>query len=696
MQADGEINLLIAHENVDQANQLISVLRDTYKTVHSTAIAASSDLNSLVNEQPWDLVLLELENPSVQARDVVSTLRKNDLDVATIVITAGSEGQSYVEGLRIGADYVVPMDEDQYFLLAVANSLTQLEHRRKKNFWKSLYLKAETRSDGLMDNCKDAIAIVQEGTFVFVNASYSHLFGYQDADDMVMLPVIDTIGRASQAAIKPYLKALSAEQLVEETAIEIAGITSDDEAIQITIDISPVLYQSEPALQFLVPHKLLVPASTAQSGIDTISGNISDIQPKKVIAAIDQAILKAVRTEQRSLLIYIRADQIHEFSQNSGAVAAEQILNGLQEYVNSRTSHTRRILKFSEDVLVALVNIKTLDEGRNYAESLSQDIVAKTFSAGDESIALSVSIGVSVLSHSGQTAVECLKQCQQAIASGDANLNKSDDNANIYCFENEAPDRFESEKSVMEFGHLLLEKHLIGIQFQPIAALQGETAEYYEVLMRPKVDEYPYSVPEDFVDKVFKTRIGGEIDRWVILEAVKKLANKLTRNPETKLFIHLSAASIQDAGFTAWLKIALQAANISPEHLVLEFREIDVGRYLDQSEKLAKQIKQLQAKTALTQFGLSINPALILDRLAVDFVKIDKMLVQEAFKGGDAAKPLETLLSSIEKSAAQVVVPFVENPSIMPLLWQHGVAYIQGYYVQEPMPTMAYDFVEGA
>ncbi|MBV1932646.1 MAG: PAS domain-containing protein [Porticoccaceae bacterium] len=330
MQADGEINLLISHRNVDQANQLISVLRDTSYTVHSTVIDASSDLNSLLSQQRWDLALLELENEAVEVRDVVSALKKNNLDIATIVITTGSEGQPYVEGLRMGADYVVPMDEDQYFLLAVASSLTQLEHRRKKDFWKNLYLKAETRCDSLMDNCKDAIAIVQEGTFVFVNNSYSHLFGYQDVDDMLMLPVIDTIGDKSQAAIKPYLKTLSAEQSIEETSLEISGITPDTEAIQTTINISAVLYQSEPALQFLIPHELLAPATTTEPDINSTSHNISDAQPKRVIAAIDQAILKAARTEERFLVIYIRADQIHEFGLNSGAVAAEQMLNSLK------------------------------------------------------------------------------------------------------------------------------------------------------------------------------------------------------------------------------------------------------------------------------------------------------------------------------------------------------------------------------
>jgi len=39
-----------------------------------------------------------------------------------------------------------------------------------------------------------------------------------------------------------------------------------------------------------------------------------------------------------------------------------------------------------------------------------------------------------------------------------------------------------------------------------------------------------------------------------------------------------------------------------------------------------------------------------------------------------------------------VIVPFVEKASIMPLLWQQGVQYIQGHYISRPSFTMDYDF----
>ena len=40
------------------------------------------------------------------------------------------------------------------------------------------------------------------------------------------------------------------------------------------------------------------------------------------------------------------------------------------------------------------------------------------------------------------------------------------------------------------------------------------------------------------------------------------------------------------------------------------------------------------------------------------------------------------------------MVPLVENAGVLATLWQAGVNYIQGYYLQAPVPEMNYDFTE--
>lgn len=55
----------------------------------------------------------------------------------------------------------------------------------------------------------------------------------------------------------------------------------------------------------------------------------------------------------------------------------------------------------------------------------------------------------------------------------------------------------------------------------------------------------------------------------------------------------------------------------------------------------------------------------------------------------------QKLIGGMTGTGVDVIVPFVEKATIIPTLWQQGVQYIQGHYIQKPAFTMDYDFSEG-
>ncbi len=695
MQAEGTLNLLVIQDSAEQTNHLINLLQNSSYTVKSGIVENPQELGAILEEQTWDLALVDYESEIVPAQKLLSQFKKIKADIPVILITNGTDNSSTIEGMRMGADFVVPMDEDQYFLLAVDSSQENLKQRRRQVSWKQQCLAAESRCDKLMDNCKDAIAIVQEGTFVYVNGAYAHLFGYPGSDGMILLPVIDTLEQTSQAELMPYLKPLTEEDSVSDTAIDIKAIKSDDSNMQTTINISKVSYQGEAALQFLVHHVLLTSDTEAIHETDDRPVPLSSIQPKKVMDDVGKVILNARRTGEPSMIFYAHIDQIDDFRRTSGPLFAEQLTTVLlANIIENAPSSTRSISSYSEDTIVLILDEDNIETGLEQANTLCHSVASKTFSVGNNSVSLSLTICVGPINETTESALDCINQCQQVIEAVDSDLDQAGSDPKVYCLETGPEHKIKSEQQVIEFGKLLLEQRLIGIAFQPIAALQGQPAELYEVLMRPKVDQYPDGIPEDFIAKVFKTNVAADIDRWVILESIKFLADKLRQRPETKLFINLSAASIRDTGFTAWLKEALKAAGISPQHIIFQLRELDVGRYVNQAVNLISQLEKIQAKSALTHFGLAINPLLVLAKLPVNFVKIDNTIVDTAGTGGGDAATLESILSSLQDLNLEVIVPFVETPSIMPTLWQHGVSYIQGHYIQGPSAEMNYDFFE--
>lgn len=703
MQFDGELNLLVVNDDPDNANQLINLLRDASYKVNSTLVADKQELVQLLSQQEWTLALLQYECQSIRARDFMSQLSKRKLAIPTIIVTAEADSSVNIEGLRMGADYVIQTDEDQYFLLAVAASLNKLEQRRQQEYWKKRYLEAELRCDSLMDNSKDGIAIIQEGAFVYANEGYASLFGYQDPDDMVLLPVVDTVADSSKNDLSPYLKSLSAEHHLPNTEIEIKGVTPDDTDLQTVINISQVLFQSEPALQFTVSKDLLSQQSSQDSKgeeakkVTTLQQSLSDIQTDRALETLHKALLKAERTTEKSLLLCIRLDQVSEYNQSSGALYVDKVITAFMEQLTLLVPAARALIRYNDDMVMMLVDIKSLDAGREFAEQLSGDITAHSFSIDDSeaSLALSVAIAIKTLIDTSETPQNNIKKCLGSISEGDEGTGHVNDNGHrVYCVESTSELEVKSEQQVLEFGRQLLEQRLIGINFQPIVTLQGEMVEYYGVLMRPKIEEYPESVPSDFIFRVFKTEAAVEIDRWVILEAVKFLSKKLVDRPETKLLINLCALTIRDGGFIPWLKVALTAANVAPTSLIFQVRETDVGHYIDQTAELIQQLKKLQVKSALTHFGLAINPLFLLEKLEVDIIKLDGEIVAQAQNGDDELAALESLLASVKDLPSKTIVPFIESPTLMPTLWKHGVEYIQGRYIQEPTSDMDFDFTE--
>ena len=57
--------------------------------------------------------------------------------------------------------------------------------------------------------------------------------------------------------------------------------------------------------------------------------------------------------------------------------------------------------------------------------------------------------------------------------------------------------------------------------------------------------------------------------------------------------------------------------------------------------------------------------------------------------------PLAAMLIAAPATAQQQkqsIVPFVESATVLATLWQAGVSYIQGHYLQGPSQSMDYDF----
>jgi EAL domain-containing protein (putative c-di-GMP-specific phosphodiesterase class I) len=148
--------------------------------------------------------------------------------------------------------------------------------------------------------------------------------------------------------------------------------------------------------------------------------------------------------------------------------------------------------------------------------------------------------------------------------------------------------------------------------------------------------------------------------------------------------VRLSKDTARDGAFIEWLDNHLRTSRAEPRRLCFQITEESAASYVPQVKSLAVALHERQFRFALEGFGSGRDSMGLLESVPLDFVKIDGTLV-----GGLARDPqlqirVRALAEAARKRGVQTIGERVEDANTMAVLWQIGVQYIQGYFVNEP------------
>ena len=80
--------------------------------------------------------------------------------------------------------------------------------------------------------------------------------------------------------------------------------------------------------------------------------------------------------------------------------------------------------------------------------------------------------------------------------------------------------------------------------------------------------------------------------------------------------------------------------------------------------------------------------------LSPDYIKLEGSYTGQMQKGEEDTEQVKDMIKTLQSIDKKTIVPLVESASLLSTLWQAGVNYIQGYYLQAPSSEMNYDFSE--
>lgn len=694
MSVNDTIRLLLLNNSRTEAERLISMLHASGKPNRAQYVENEESLVKLLQEQSWDLLIGNNNTTNLSPSNAIKQIRRLNKDVPVILLNDEENPSAVIEGLKIGAVDVVDLDDDQHLLLVIERELRNREQRQAKRAADRRFREAEKRSQQLLDSSRDAIAFVQDGLYLYANESFAELFNYEDRDDIEAMPIMDMVSKSDQSRLKNFLKdfMLKGEE-AESSALSFKGLTQDGEEKPINLEVSLVTYDEEPCIQFL--------ARASQEVVQVVANEELEAQIKQIkwqdlvtglynrqyfLNELDRIINSASENKHYSLL-YIELDEFADKVQKTfGVAGADLALGNVAALLRSKV-HTNDIIARLGDSTFAVIipNIKA-DAAVARAQQLCKDVESHIIDLDNKTLQVTASVGVSLVNETSTNTSACLEQARSAMEK--VHNNKGNGAA---LFEPEAAPK-NSKQDITQAIQQALDAEKFRLLFQPIISLRGSDEEYYEVYLRMIDQDGNAVAPNQFLDIAAEMSASTKIDRWVILESIKMLAEHRGKGNKTKLIVNISRHSLCDETLLPWLSVAFKAAKLPTDTIVFQASEVDVTTHLNAAKSFSDGLTKLKTLFSICNFGCSLNPFNALKHVNAGFIKIDGSFTTDIQSNNESPETLINLISKLHTENKITIVPFVENASVLSTLWQAGAHYIQGHYLQEPTQQMSYDF----
>ena len=135
----------------------------------------------------------------------------------------------------------------------------------------------------------------------------------------------------------------------------------------------------------------------------------------------------------------------------------------------------------------------------------------------------------------------------------------------------------------------------------------------------------------------------------------------------------------------------MQEHQLSGDGIVFEISERSAINDLKSSMLFVREIQKLHCKVALEHYGQGDQPQL-LKHIPVDILKIDGSLIGGLGSNKEHQSKVQEIIELAREDGRQCIAECVDDAGSLAHLWQTGVDFIQGNFVQEPCKNIDYDF----
>ena len=565
-----------------------------------------------------------------------------------------------------------------------------------------------------MSHTSDPMAWIAEGVHLQVNPAYAQLLGYETVTALEGSPVMDVIAPNSRDAVKRCLRDAEQRRLPKD-ALTIMGRRNDGSTFPMQWHLGWAHVGDQAAVQILIPaSSVATPLEREKSEAEAFrreqhlaeltrdlvrsQARLADLEnryeqlqstvksepassgERQLAAHLDQLARQAVPATGSRFLLAAQLDELPELLPSVGYAACETATRDYVQALQSLLPAGGVAIRLRDFWVAAAYAASNTQEAQALALQWHTQLSQRIMEIGQQSRVVRATFG---LREWPATEIVTLESALLDTERAAHDARSARLQVGLAKLHNPLANALQADASWTERLRRALAHDALRLVYQPISSLSGDAAEYYEVRLRLADEDGKELSPADFWPAAERTGIATELDRWVLIHALGVLDGQRGEVRRKGLFVKLSAASIVAADTVDWLNAHLPKTS-PPVPLYLQIAEEQVESNLKSVLGIAQMLKGQGHLLAIDHFGRSSHALQLASHVSPHFLKLAPGLLKEVTESQEAQDRIRQIVALAERQDIRVIAGHVENANALAVLWQLGVHYLQGHYVQEP------------
>lgn len=694
-----ETRLLIIDDNQIRYNQICDLLTNNDYQVNAVLLDDLKSFEKQLNFN-WDLIIFGRAY-DLKYEQALSLVRLSQQPNLPMILLKPDDyrAEQYAQYIHKGIYDILNFDYLERFYVGLVRALSFSRLSQTQQYLMNELETAQIQAQSLVDDSNRAVATIQEGIHIQANADYLKLFGLQNEDEIIGLPLLDLLQPSDLNDFKTRFKKISQGQFdlgrVEIQSLnpqvsasgplklEFLPSTSEEDAVQISIDTQSQAVTTEktagkPSTFQLLKRELNKQSAPAnalvtfsfgaydpellQSDWTTFSGYFNTIKEflmeqtrlplfkleYDVIVGLFQADSKAILESKLISLNALSKPQLITVGQKSfplnlrlGYVMLEQ---GLQDEIHCNTLIAQA---FSTPLPQAEVASEfKLDIPPSSSTPSSLDMPSIDFSVADKPVAsptvAAISPAVSSIPAATPHILKALSEC--------------------------------------------LDRGEIHLKYQQLYDKEDTRLYTYEVTSG-FIYENKWQDISTLLELHEDDELSIKLDRWILVEASKQLHNFITQYPDATLIVNLNRAVLfKDRSFPEFISKLITIIRSKVRHpLILQFSEEDILLNQQDAQKYLRVLHEHGALIALRDFGQSMYGPNLLRELEIDGVSLHSSLTQMLNNETGVEQLQEKITSYNDIKPLNILVRELNDMTLFANAWNVDARFIQGDYFQKKL-----------